>query len=43
MFDSTEYWCKAYRGVICHYIEQRCKTGRGIDLFQNWDEDFDEF
>ena len=33
-----------YRGVICHYIEQRCKTGRGIDLlFQNWDEDFDEF
>ena len=37
------YELKIYRGAICHDNEKRCKTRRGIDLFQNWDEDFDEF
>ena len=28
---------KTYKGVNCHGNEERCKTGRGIDLlFQSW-------
>ena len=38
------YELKTYRGVVCHDNKEWCKTGRGIDLlFQNWDEEFDEF
>ena len=37
------YELKIYRGAICHDNETRCKTGWGNDLFENWDEDFDEF
>ena len=32
------YELKIYRRAICHDNETRCKTGRGNDLFQNWDE-----
>ena len=37
------YELKVYRGVMFHDNEYWCKICKGIDLFQNWHEEFYEF